>query len=499
MVTKNRLSKSGKILNIVTNKHNFAFIYISFLILRSVYFLQKYVDVVCKACLIWGVIIICIDMFSSIKKTLKIYNSYLPLIMCIYFAICIIYNYKYSLYDGTKNLLYCLVYFFVLYSVKLETSKDDFYRYLKRNNDAFIILIFLITIASIVTFIFSIKFIYVVDNNLYRVGFWFNRLNGVLNTNMATIFGMISIVLCMINYYIDNKKIGRKKHLYIANFILQFIYYSLSGSRAATVCYLVVLFIFSTFIVYTHFRENNKTFKSLVISVIIFALIVSVGYGLKNGCQVVLKEVPPLITSISDSNKVESKEQDEHEHEHEIDFKRVEDFDNGDITNNRYGMWKAAFKIIKQNPIFGTAYADSFNADGTLKGNIDDSEFSKNEILILKSASFYFHNGYIQILLCGGIIFTVLFMYFAIVNLKKYLSHLFKTEKNTNDYKIFVLLFAIIAALVVDNLVEVHLLFDGQDGIASEFWYLLGTGIFLIENYEIDETKPIKEIKQIVK
>lgn len=491
------MEKISKITNVFLNKYNFALVYIALLTLRSVFFLQKYADMGCKLCLFWGIAIILHDLWKLKIKFFKVNNSYITFILCIAFAISTLLNYKYSLYGGIKNLMYCAVFFYVLYRIS-EDNKETFILYFKRNNDVFILLNFMIAIASLTTFVFNINFIHNVDNNSYKIGFWFNRLNGVCNSNMETMFGLISVALCLINWFLEREKIKSKKILYIANFVVQYIYYALAGSRAATGCYLVMMLIVLVFAVCPIIKEKRGIAQAVIvffIAILVFGtseklLLSGVQQAMaqtRSAISKVTNEKPGNIGSTENQRPDSTEDQtpdgtedvDKDDDEEDISFDRVENFE-GDITNNRSKMWNAAFKIIKEYPIFGIAYADAYEDNGQLRGNLKNIDFTETDLIALKQADVYYHNGYIQMLLCGGVVFSICFVIFVIQVIVKYLKFLFLKDKTTNNHFTFVAIVSIIAVIMVDNFVEVHLLFSGQDGIASILWYIIGCGFAII-------------------
>ena len=481
------VSKTKNITDVVLNKHNFALVYISFLLLRSVFFLQIYVDVICKLCLFWGALIVLCDLFKYKLNFFKTANSFLPLLLCVSYVVSVALNFDYSLYGGIKNLMYIGIYFYVLLNIRSEESKEDFYKFIKRNNDVFIAINMLIGIASIITFLFSIKTIYTVGTDAYKVGFWFNRLNGVSNSNMETILGFISVALTIINWQLLKGKRSKIKILYIANLIIQAIYYSLSSSRAATICYFVFAVIVILFWVFPVIKEKIKTFKAVACVALCIIVLVGGEMGITKATQFVMKNSAEAITKLSqladknpdgDEGDTEFEEEDE-----EIDFDRIEDFENGDLTNNRAGMWTAAFKIIKQYPVFGMAYSLQLDDAGNINPRIDASVFDEKDLSALRAAGFYFHSGFVQMILCGGLVFFAIFLLFAIKTAFGFIKHLFgRGNYKSKYYPIVVVLFAMIAALLVDNFVEVHIMFSGQDAAAAALWYAIGCGLFVIDS-----------------
>lgn len=482
-------------LDLLVDPHIFALIYLPALLLRSVYLLQDYADVICKACFVWGCLILVYDVFLGKRNTFRSYRWYLLLAFMIVLGISVLLNFRYSLYDGIKNIVYCLLYFFVLYSQQQDISKERLFRTLKRCNYVLIVLTALAGTVSLLTFIFNINFIYETSVGIYRIGFWFNRLYGVWNPNTGSMLGLVSVVLCGLNYYLSDRKPGRWWILYIYNFVIQFIYFALSNSRAAKGCGALVLIVVLMFITYPYLRARKKLWHSLLLTTVCGLLVVGAAVGLTTGTQTVMKEVPKLTAGFSDKINPPQKPtppDGETDKNNDIDFDRVENFDNDvDVTNNRMGMWTAAWKVVLQHPVFGVASSNCLTDDGSLKGNIDASVFTEEDLESLRRADFYFHNGYIQILLVSGFAGFAVFIVLMVCVAFRYLVYLFKSPKDGVTYKAVALIVSLLAVVVADNLVEVHFLFGGSDALAAIFWYLAGAGLLLIK---LSHTSPAETI-----
>lgn len=473
-----------KLLNILVNPHVFALVYLIALTLRSVYFFLDYADIVCKGCFIWGCFIIAYDVLFGQKNVFRAFRWYLLVAFTLLFGITIIVNIRYSFFDSVKNMIYCLLFFFVLYTQRQDISKEELYRYLKRYNHIMVVLITCITTVSVLFFILNINFLFEAGGALRNIGFWYNRLYGVWNPNTGTMLGLASILFCGINYYISDRKPGRWWILYIYNLIIQFIYYSLSNSRAMTACIAVMIAVVLVFIAFPHLRTRKKMWISLVLTVAIGATSMGAVLALTTGTRTVMRLVPPLLAPLTEKIDIpESPDIPLDDADDEISFERVENFEeNGDITNNRMGMWKAAWKIVKQHPIFGIGDPDCLHDDGTLDGNIDASVFTEEDYAALKHAGYFFHNGFIQILLTSGFAGLIVFLLLMASVAYRYLAYLFKSFKSrSKDYKVIALIFTVLAYIVVDDFAEVHFLFSGPDTISVIFWYLAGTGLLLIK------------------
>lgn len=344
----------------------------------------------------------------------------------------------------------------------------------------------LICIASLITFLLGVTTTYSLGNDVYKVGFWFNRLNGVSNCNMATMLGLISVVLSALNLRILGGLGKGRKALYITHAAVQLIYFSLSGSRAATLCYAVVLVLLCVFDLFRRWRERKGSlFAASAVVVLLAAVFLAEPY-LVRGLQLTMKGAAVGVNYTCDAVAgwlgMEGDGEDAGEDLLEMEFDRIEDFESGDSSNGRSAMWKGAFAVIRQKPVFGTADARILDAEGNVRGDVDGTQFTAAEKHGLVIGNTYFHNGFIQILMCGGAAFLLPFLAFGAICCVSFISYLIRKRKRfrEREYGTVLFLFLALAAILVDNLVEVHLLFSGPNAVSVAFWYLLGCGLLLI-------------------
>jgi O-antigen ligase len=154
--------------------------------------------------------------------------------------------------------------------------------------------------------------------------------------------------------------------------VLQFVYYALSGSRAATICYAIMLALVLVFYIFPKIKTKKGAFKSLVCILAIFFAFAIGERCLTIATQFVMKQTTYFISSLKNTDGANKGEIQE-----EIEFERVEDFESVDITNNRSSMWRAALKVIKQYPVFGVAYAEQIYTN-TLWPDYSEEEFKNN-------------------------------------------------------------------------------------------------------------------------
>lgn len=475
------------------DKHLFALCYLVLLIARSVFYLQSVADLGCKLCFAWGAVLVLAELWKQRKNWFRVQGSFFPLLLCVLFVVSILLNYRYNLFSGAKNLIYTAIYFFVLFAVDDGEDQERFFAGITRTGDAMILLNTLICIASLITFLMGVTTTYELGTDVYKVGFWFNRLNGVSNCNMATMLGLISVLLSALNLRVMGKIGKGRKVLYITHAVVQLLYYSLSGSRAATLCAAVVLVLLAVTDLFRRVREKKgSVFAASAVAVLLAVVFLAEPWAVR-GLQLTMKGAAVGVNYLCDTvggwmgmgDGEEGKEEDLLD----MEFDRIEDFESGDSSNGRSAMWQGAFAVIRQKPIFGTADAKILDADGNLRIELDESLFTAAEKHGLKIGNGYFHNGFIQILLCGGAVFFLSFLVFGAICATYFIVYLIRKRKNfcEREYGTVLFLFLTIVAVLVDNLVEAHLLFSGPNAVSVVFWYLLGCGVCLIRRSRAKE------------
>ena len=156
--------------------------------------------------------------------------------------------------------------------------------------------------------------------------------------------------------------------------------------------------------------------------------------------------------------------------------------ENSNIDSGRFALWQQASKMFLQDPILGIG-----------KGNIyeygtrifkDGIKFS-DKYGALAPVMTDFHNGYITILVCSGVIGFVLFSIFGLRFFKHITLHVFRDDSLRES--VLPCMYSFLCAYLIYSFIEVGLLFNPTFTIIF-FWLILGyTSCFLVK-YEPDST-----------
>ena len=87
------------------------------------------------------------------------------------------------------------------------------------------------------------------------------------------------------------------------------------------------------------------------------------------------------------------------------------------------------------------------------------------------------HNGYVQVLVISGIVGFVFIYTFYAFNILSLIKRFVSTENNSpsnSDYLLLGIILVFMITIFIDEMVEVHLLFNKRDVISMIFWYYLG-------------------------
>lgn len=157
------------------------------------------------------------------------------------------------------------------------------------------------------------------------------------------------------------------------------------------------------------------------------------------------------------------------------------DHENRNVDSGRFKLWKQAAKMFAEHPVMGIG-----------KGNIYEygNRMFKDGIAFSKSlgafAPFFtdFHNGYITIVICSGLVGFALFCLFALRFFKHITIHVFRRDGLKES--VLPCMFAFLLAYAVYSFIEVGLLYN-INFMVIIFWLIMGyTSCFLVD-YEPDE------------
>lgn len=233
------------------------------------------------------------------------------------------------------------------------------------------------------------------------------------------------------------------------------------------------------FVVYKMFGSESKfSFRQIVTKslscLLAGVVIVSSLFFVRNLCQA-------GFVQIMSSTKVEMGVTEEDpdvmtEEEAIITFEH----ENKNIDSGRFKLWMQGVEMFSHFPVFGVGKGNVYQYGLEMFEN--GIKFS-NKYGVLAPIMIDFHNGYITILVCSGIVGFVLFCIFGLRLFKHISMHVFRDDSLRES--VLPCMYAFLCAYVIYAFIEEALLYNLLFMVVF-FWLILGyTSCFLVK-YEPD-------------
>lgn len=156
--------------------------------------------------------------------------------------------------------------------------------------------------------------------------------------------------------------------------------------------------------------------------------------------------------------------------------------ENSNLDSGRFVLWQQASKMFLQDPILGIGKGNIYEYGTRI---FDDGIKFSDKYGALAPIMTDFHNGYITILVCSGVVGFVLFSIFGLRFFKHITIHVFRDDSLRES--VLPCMYSFLCAYLVYSFIEVGLLFNPTFTIIF-FWLILGyTSCFLVK-YEPDST-----------
>ena len=368
--------------------------------------------------------------------------------LIIFFAMNIITSLlvmKYGFSTNIKNLVVFFIYFFAIYPVFQNFSRE-------KSRILFNVFFSVITVANTVgVFLSLVQFFMLIGYRVFdykglliRQGFVESRLFGILaSPNYLSIISLIIIIYLWMRLSALNKIV---KTLAISSIVLNFAYIVLSGSRTTYICLVVAAFLYSLI----KFEYSNKA-KSFVTVLLTVGLVFLSYNGVKYSSDLYLKAHSAEILL--------NKEKGENNH---LTLERT-DTSEENISNNRFAIWQSTASFIPKRPLFGYSAGNWYELGKTY----DASAYIIKEHYLT-------HNGYLELLFYNGLFgflpFAAFMISFIWASIKKFLKD--KKDKITDNELVSGLLMTVV--ILISNLFLSSTLY----GIS-----LLGCILFIISGY----------------
>ena len=151
--------------------------------------------------------------------------------------------------------------------------------------------------------------------------------------------------------------------------------------------------------------------------------------------------------------------------------------DDIDITNKRASIWKNHLQLLEgKHLLIGVNQPKVYLEKNLAAGKT----FTKDQLAFVRYASGNLHNGYLQILINGGLLALlpmVAFLVLCAIKAIRYLSGaLFsgRLAANSVAYELFSLTLPMVLAVLVNNVVETNFVLMGANFIQAFFWFVAG-------------------------
>ena len=421
---------------------------------------------------IWGVFLMIYNerRYHTILKTR--YGAWLIAFLLSSTITCIIHladSFLYNAYNVIM-LLHVALCFFVFYGVHTE-------KHLNFRRELYSVSRFIVYITTVLG-VMGLAFL------MAKISFevlWFkfiifdNRFDGMFaNPNQLGFVNVCAIFCCHMLLKKDFIAIsGRERvsRIWIGSCVainaISLILCDSNGALMLMICYAIFFLIYKMFGSERKLKVRQVLTKSaacLVLGAFIVAALFFVRNVTQAGFVQIMKSSEPVRIA-EDVPDIIVGEEAVVTFEHE----------NTNIDSGRFKLWQQAAKMFMQNPIMGIGKGNVYEYGNRMFE--DGIRFSKG-YGILAPIMTDFHNGYITIIICSGIIGFLFFSIFGLRLFKHVTMHVFRSDGLKES--VLPCMYAFLCAYLVYSFIEVGLLYNINFMVAF-FWLILGyTACFLV-------------------
>lgn len=374
------------------------------------------------------------------------------------YVITIIINININLVGNTKTLIWSIIMMIALFINDFNKSKEEIFSDISRVCRVVVIGTLIISAISLLLFFFNITFwVNRVDGRTIPQGYYAARLWGIyVDPNQSCNVAIISMALSGV-LLITKKALN--KFILIINIVVQYELIVLSGSRGGE----IGLIFFLTCILYL-FIEKRMEFKIKSknirrISSIILGLIITI--GLISTFKInrrYLSFIPEAIYNIESCGSGEKNENIN------ITVERPDT----ETSNGRVELWTDALRLSKQIPIFGV-------------GDRNIMLVAQEKIPGASITHQYVHNGYLHMLLAGGIVGLTIMMILIIEILVSIIKKIVTKENTNSEYYIYGIISAMLGSMLLTTVFLTEVFYQNSF-TATILWIFMGYIIYLNEN-----------------
>ena len=403
--------------------------------------------------IVWGGLIVIKNIFIDKPRFDKKY--YLLIVMFIFsYIITIFINRNMNFWGNLKTLIWTSILMLGLFINDFKKSIEDIFNEISKIGLVIITISLIISLISIWMFFFDINFlINRIDGTKIPQGYYAARLWGIyVDPNQSCNVAIISIALSLVLLLL---KINR--FVLIFNIVVQFELIVLSGSRGGEIG--LIFFLIGLF--YLFFEEKiNKIYQNKIVIrnlSLIFAVICSILIIMTFKInRKILSYVPSTVQSSIEGT---------------VSQKIIVERPDKKTSNGRIELWIDALNLSKQIPIFGVGDRNiMIVADEKLPGSSISHQ--------------YVHNGYLHMLLGGGIVGFTIMMALILLIVIRTSSKIFNKRVFNKEYIILGIIASMIGAMLVTTVFLTEVFYQNSF-TAIIIWIFMGYTIYLNENVSI--------------
>ena len=436
---------------------------------HSTSFGQRYTGYFSLIFILWGALLVVRNVFIT-KIDYKKFYVIIPSLFILGYLITIFLNRDSNVVSNFKSLIWVIIIFFVLLLGDKDKSINDVIEDVKRISSFIVVPTFAISGYSLLMFFFNIKY-WTVKAGGIRVpqGYFAARLWGIFaDPNEACNIALIALMCSIVLIYLYK---GKKKGIVIfniVNIVVQYIYIVMSGSRGGAVG-LIFLLIGSLFIGFQYIFKRRIKIKlvRIITSLLISVVITTTAISLFDETRQFVADIPKMIFSF---NINEDPVDEEPKNEEVIDITTVRPDDEG--SNGRIELWISGLKLSTESPIFG--HGDR-NINVRAKVSMPDSRLAWQHV----------HNGYLHLLLSGGLVAFMLMFIFIGATAWKSLIIILNKDDYSSKYVIISLLSILCGSLLFTTLFLSEIFYQNSF-TTLVFWTMLGYVITIQENNKLN-------------
>ncbi|MDV4152777.1 O-antigen ligase family protein [Clostridium sp. AL.422] len=402
--------------------------------------------------ILWGGLLVIKKLLFEGKGFPKRYYILIFAFLLSY-VITIIVNIKMNLVGNTKTLIWCIIMMIALFINDFNKSKEEILSDIYRVCRAVVVGTLIISGISILLFLFNINFwVNRVDGSRIPQGYYAARLWGIyVDPNQSCNVAIISMALSAVLLV---AKRSLNKIILIINIIVQYELIVLSGSRGGEIGFI----FFLTCVLYLFIEKrielkiNNKTLRVSLSIILGLILTIALMSTFKLNRKYV-SFIPKTVHNTIDSSK-----------DHEIDNITVERPD-VETSNGRIELWTDALRLSKQIPIFGV-------------GDRNIMLVAQEKIPGASITDQYVHNGYLHMLLAGGIVGLVIMMVLIIEIVVSIINKIFTKKRANSEYFIYGIISAMIGSMLLTTVFLTEVFYQNSF-TATILWIFMGYIIYL--------------------